>query len=168
MQVVRGVKFIIISSLATVTLTTLSAATSETPKFLVECHAFVAAKGDIPKDYAYHLNAVGFPKEVTNGIDVNLDEKNIFLAVGSRQPKTEAYSALYTNLPLVMSSRQPCADGKCKQVEYEPKTFKGKLIVTYDKDNGVMFIKHVLTAATTVQARGGCLFVPLQLNKSLV
>jgi hypothetical protein len=128
---------------------------------LVECHAFATAKGDISKDYAYHLNAFGYPVEVTNGLDVNLDEKNIFLAVGSKQPKTETYTALYTNLPLVMSSRQPCAEGKCKQVKYEPKTFKGNLIVTYDKENGVMFIKQVLMA-TAVQARGGCLFVPLQ------
>lgn len=63
-----------------------------------------------------------------------------------------------------MRSQQRCEDKLCKLVEYLPQNFKGLLVVTYDKDQGVMFIKHVLTPETSVQARGGCVFVPLSLT----
>lgn len=145
--------------MAVVTLATLSAAV-ETSKFFVECHSFVAAEGDIPKDYAYHLKAFGYLEEVANGIDINLDEANIVLSVDSRVSDQE-YSALYPKLALVRHSQQRCENKKCKQVEYAPQDFEGTLVVTYDKDQGVMFIKHVLTPETLVQARGGCLFVPV-------
>lgn len=160
MRVAQGARFLAIS-MAVVALTSFSSAASQTSKFFVECHSFVAAEGNIPKEYAYHLRAFGYPEEVANGIDINLDEANIVLSVDSRQSKKEEYNALYSKLPLVMRSQQRCEDGKCRQVEYLPKNFAGTLVVTYDKDQGVMFIQHVLTPETSVQARGGCLFVPL-------
>lgn len=159
LKVAPRVKFLA-SAIAAV-VTSVSSRAAETPKFFVECHSFVAAR-DISKDYAYHLKAFGYLEKVANGIDINLDEENIVLSVDSRQSKKEEYSPLYPKLPLMMRQQQPCEDGKCKQVEYEPKDFEGTLVVTYDQDKGVIFIKHVLTPETSVQGRGGCLFVPLR------
>lgn len=161
MKVLQGAKFLVVS-MVIVALTSFSSTASQNSKFFVECHSFVAAKGNIPKDYAYHLRAFGYPEEVANGIDINLDEENVVLSVDSRQSQEEEYNALYSKLPLVMRSQQRCEDGKCKQVEYLPKNFAGTLVVTYDKDQGMMSIKHALTPETSVQARGGCLFVPLR------
>lgn len=149
------------SAMAVVGLTSLSSAASETSKFFVECHSLATAEGDILKDYAYHLRAVGYSEEVANGININLDEKNLVLSVESRQPKDKEYSPLYPKLTLVMRQKQPCQDGKCKQVEYEPKDFEGKLVVTYDQDQGIIFIKHTIMLGTVVQSRGGCEFVAL-------
>ncbi|MBV9388530.1 MAG: hypothetical protein JOZ78_19065 [Chroococcidiopsidaceae cyanobacterium CP_BM_ER_R8_30] len=164
MSAISSVKFIT-KVMAAVALTTIAPAPSETAKFLVECHAFVSAKGNVSKEYAYSLNAFGYPVAVKDGIDVNLDEKNVFLSVESKQPNAKAYSTLYTELPLVRYSTSACVDEKCKQVVYEPKRFEGTIVVTYDKDSGIIYIKHVLAPATVVQAKGGCLFVPLQPNK---
>ncbi len=161
MKVAQGARFLAIG-MAVVALSSLSSAASQTSKFFVECHSFVAAEGNISKDYAYHLRAFGYPEKVANGIDINLDQENVVLSVDSRQSQEEEYNALYSKLPLVMRSQQPCEDGKCKQVEYLPKNFAGTLVVTYDKDQGMMSIKHAFTPETSVQARGGCLFVPLR------
>ncbi|MBV8887185.1 MAG: hypothetical protein JO235_24760 [Chroococcidiopsidaceae cyanobacterium CP_BM_RX_35] len=164
MKVTQSVK-VITKITAVVALTTITPDPSKAAKFLVECHAFVSAKGDISREYAYQLSAFGYPVSVRNGIDVNLDEKNVFLSVESKQPNAKVYSLLYTKLPLAMRSMHACVDEKCEQVAYEPKRFKGRIVVIYDKDNGTMFVKHVLTPVNLVQAHGGCLFVPLQSNQ---
>ena len=156
--------------MAVLALTSLSSTASETARFLVECHSIVTAEGNIPKDYAYHLRAWGYPEEVANGININLDEKNVILSVESKQSQEKEYSPLYPKLNLVMRSEQPCKDGKCQQVEYEPKDFAVKLIVKYDKEQGVITIKHAIAkrmpnessaSETVVQGRGGCQFVAL-------
>jgi hypothetical protein len=137
------------------------ASAAESSKFYVECHAFVTAGNPILRDYAYHLRAFGYSKDVANGIDINLDEENIFLSVDSKQPREKEYSPLYPKLSLVMRHDRPCEKGKCEQVEYEPKDLQGQLLVTYDIDAGQMFVKHRLKPQILVQARGGCLFVPV-------
>lgn len=160
MKLTQGVKFLA-SAMAVVALASLSSAASETARFLVECHSIVTAQGNIPKDYAYHLRAWGYPEEVANGINIKWDEKNVILSVDSRQPQEKEYSPLYPKLTLVMRGDQLCKDSKCQQVEYEPKDFEGKLVVTYDKDKGVILIKHAIAPETVIQGRGGCQFVAL-------
>jgi hypothetical protein len=130
-------------------------------RFFVECHSFVSAGGNATGNYAYHLRSYGFAESVENGVDINLDEEKIVLSVESKQSGQEEYSKLYTDLPLVKAQEQPCQDGTCKQVDYEPKDFEGKLSVTYDKDNGSIQIKHAIAPGVSVQGRGGCLFVAL-------
>lgn len=169
MKVTSSIRFFAIS-IATMALTSLSSAASETSRFFVECHSFITAEGRIPQDYAYHLRAIGYSEEVTNGININLDDKNIELSVDSRKFQEKEYLPLYPKLTLVMRKEQPCQNSKCQQVEYEPEDFDGKLVVTYDKDKGIIFIKHAiakrmpngtLTGETVVQGRGGCQFVVL-------
>lgn len=160
MKILRGTKLLVISSLWLALLGSASTA-AQTRKFFVECHSFTSVQGDIPQDYAYHLRAYGFPEVVENGIDIYLDEENIVLSVEKRQTGEQKYSPLYPNLPLVRSDEQPCLEEDCKQVAYEPKKFEGKLMVTYDQDEGVVEIQHRLTPETSAQASGGCLFVAL-------
>lgn len=113
------------------------------------------------KEYAYRMKAQGVPEFVENGININLDEDKIILSVDSKPSEQQEYSQLYPNLLLVKRSQQPCEQVKCQKVDYEPKDFEGTLVVTYDKDNGGMFIKHAIAPETSVEARGGCLFVAL-------
>ena len=155
----QGIKFFVGSG--TVLVLTSLASAAGTSKFLVECHAFAARKGNPPKDYAYHFRALGYPEAVATGIDINLDQKDVVLSVDSKLSKEQEYSALHSKLSMVLRSRQPCESGKCKQVEYEPIILPGKIVVTYDKDNGVMFIKHLATLKVAVRTSGGCLFVAL-------
>ncbi|MGB7441196.1 MAG: hypothetical protein WA919_09025 [Coleofasciculaceae cyanobacterium] len=160
MKILKGTQLLINSLLWLVLLSPNSTA-AQTRKFFVECHSFVSVQGDIPQDYAYHLRAYGFPQAVENGIDIYLDEENIVFSIEQRQASEQEYSPLYRNLTLVRSDQQPCLEGDCKQVGYEPQELEGKLIATYDQDEGVMQVKHVLTPETSVQASGGCLFVAL-------
>lgn len=147
--------------MAVVALSCLASAASETSKLFVECHSFATAGGNKQKDYAYHLRAFGYSEEVANGININLDEKNIALVVESRESKNKEYSPLYPKLTLVVRQKQPCQEGKCNQVEYAPQDFEGELVVTYDQDKGVIWIKHTITPETVVQSRGGCQFVAI-------
>lgn len=160
MNVLQDIKWVV-GGIALMTLITTSSMASGTSRFFVECYTSGAAKGDGSKEYAYRLRAQGFPESVANGININLDEKNIILSVESKQSGQEEYSKLYTDLPLVKRNEQPCEDGKCQKVDYEPKDFEGTLVVTYDKDNGGIAIRHAIAPETSVEARGGCLFVAL-------
>lgn len=160
MNVLNGAQVLFIG-MALVALMTPSSTAQRKTRFFVECHSFVPALGTIKKDYAYHMRSYGFPQPVENGVDINLDEDKIILSVETRQSGQEEYSKLYTDLPLVKAQQQPCKDGKCKQVNYEPKDFAGKLIVTYDKDNGSIQIEHAIAPETSLQGRGGCLFVAI-------
>jgi hypothetical protein len=160
----------ITKSLALLALMSTSSTSAELPRFFVECHALGSAQGDTAKEYGYHMRAHGFPEVVKNGININLDEKNLVLSVDTKPSGQEEASPLYTNLPLVQRNEQPCQDGKCQKVDYEPKNFKGMLIVTYDKDNGGISVKHAIAFGAAlwaiapnqvVESRGGCLFVAL-------
>lgn len=160
MQVLQGVKWIA-KGMALVALMSTASKASGTTRFYVECYTSGSAKRDMSKEYAYRLKAQGFPEFVKNGININLDEDKIILSVDSKQSGQQEYSQLYPNLPLVKRSQQPCENGKCQKVDYEPKNFEGTLVVTYDKDNGGMVIKHTIAPGNFVEARGGCVFVAL-------
>lgn len=160
MNVLHGVQVLSIG-MAVVALMTLSSTAQRKARFFVECHSFVAARATIKQDYAYHMRSYGFPETGDNGVDINLDEDKIVLSVETRPSGQEEYSKLYTDLPLMKAQQQPCTEGKCKQVNYEPKDFKGRLIVTYDKDNGSIQLEHAIAPETSLKGRGGCLFVAI-------
>lgn len=160
MKVLKGSK-LFTASIALVALSNLSSTASGTPRFFVECHSAGSVNGEVSQDYFYHMRAYGSPEKVENGIDINLDEEKMVLSVESRQTGEEKYSQLYPDMPLAIAKEQPCANGNCSSIDYEPKEFEGKLIVTYDKDKGAMLVKHAIAPETSVQARGGCLFVAL-------
>ena len=160
MNTLKGIKLLANSLFWLILLSSTSKA-AQTRRFFVECHSFASVQGEIAQDYAYHLRAYGFPQAVENGIDIYLDEENIVLSVENRQSGEQEYSPVYPNLPLVRSDKQSCLEEDCKQVAYEPQELEGKLIVTYDQDEGVIKVKHVLTPETSAQASGGCLFVAL-------
>lgn len=160
MNVLNSVQVLSIG-MAVVALMTPSSTAQRKARFFVECHSFVPAQGTIKQDYAYHMRSHGFPESGENGVDINLDEDKIILSVETRPSGQEEYSKLYTDLPLVKVQQQPCKDGKCKQVNYEPKDLAGKLIVTYDKDNGSIQIEHAIAPETSLKGRGGCLFVAI-------
>jgi DNA polymerase sigma len=159
-KVLQGVKWVV-EGMALVVLISTSSTASEKTRFYVECYTSGSAAGDTSKEYAYRLRSQGFPEPVDNGININLDEKKILLSVESKRSGQEEYSKLYTDMPLVKRNEQPCENGKCQKVDYEPKDFKETLVVTYDKDNGGMSIKHAIAPGNLVEARGGCLFVAL-------
>ena len=160
MNVLNGVQVLSIG-MAVVALMTPSSTAQRKTRFFVECHSFIPARGTIKQDYAYHMRSYGFPEPVDNGVDINLDEDKIVLSVETRLSGQEEYSKLYTDLPLVKVQQQPCQEGKCKQVNYKPKDFAGKLIVTYDKDNGSIQLEHAIAPETSLKGRGGCLFVAI-------
>ncbi len=151
----------ITKSVALLAVMSTSSTAAELPRFFIECHAAGSTHGDNAKEYGYHMRAHGFPEVLKNGININLDEKNLVLSVDIKRSGQEEASPLYTNLPLVARNEQPCQDGKCQKIDYEPKNFKGMLIVTYDKDNGGISVKHEVASNTVVESRGGCLFVAL-------
>lgn len=156
----KGIKKVV-GGMALVALISTSSTGAETPKFYVECYTSGAANGDTSKTYAYRLKAQGFPEYVKNGININLVEDKINLSVDSKQSGQEEYSKLYPDMPLVKRNEQPCENGKCQKIDYEPKNFEGTLLVTYDQDSGGMSIKHAIAPGNFVEARGGCLFVAL-------
>jgi hypothetical protein len=159
-KVIQGVKWIT-KGMALVALMSTASTASGTTRFYVECYTSGSAQADMSKEYAYRLKAQGVPEFVENGININLDEDKITLSVDSKQSGQQEYSQLYPNLPLMKRSQQPCEQEKCQKVDYEPKNFQGTLIVTYDKDNGGMSINHAIAPETSVEARGGCVFVAL-------
>lgn len=158
MKLVQGIQGVAKNLVLVVAIATASTA-SEAPQFFIECYASGSAPGDSSKVYGYHLRARGFSEFAENGIDINLDEKRILLSVDTKQPGQEEASPLYTDLPVVQRNEQPCKDETCKKVDYEPKDFSGKLIVTYDKDRGGVSIQHAIAPDTVVESKGGCLFV---------
>ncbi len=160
MKVLQGLNWLA-RSLALLAVMSTSSTASELPRFFVECHASGSVQGNSAKEYGYHMRAHGFPEVVKNGININLDEKNLVLSVDTKQSGQEEASPLYTNLPLVPRNEQPCQDGRCQKVDYEPKDVQKTVIVTYDKDNGGISIKHAIAPNNVVESRGGCLFVAI-------
>lgn len=160
MKVLQAVNWVA-GGISLVVLISASSTASGTPRFYVECYTSGSAHGDTSKQYAYRLKAQGFPERVENGININLDENKIVLSVESKLSGQEEYGKLYPDMPLVKRNEQPCENGKCQTVDYEPKNFQRMLVVTYDPDNGGMAIKHAIAPGNFVEARGGCLFVAL-------
>ncbi|MEC5030134.1 MAG: hypothetical protein SAL07_09485 [Oscillatoria sp. PMC 1051.18] len=124
-------------------------------KFYVECHSFIPASEQIEQDYGYHLRAFGYGEPVENGVNINLDENNIFLSVDSKQPEQEKYLPLYEKIPLVKHSQES------NLIEYIPQDFAATLVVGYDIDVGAIFIEHQFEGEIIRRGKGGCLFVPL-------
>lgn len=148
-------------SLVFVTLMSSASTATRIPRFFVECHAADTPQNDTAKQYWYHLRAHGVAERVENGININLDEKKMVLSVDTKQPGQEESTMLYQDLPLVQRKEQPCEKEQCQKVDYEPKDFQQSLIVTYDKDQGGISVKHAIAPNKVIESHGGCMFVGL-------
>ena len=148
-------------SLVFVTLMSSASTATRIPRFFVECHAADTPQNDTAKQYWYHLRAHGVAERVENGININLDEKKMVLSVDTKQPGQEESTMLYQDLPLVQRKEQPCEKEQCQKVDYEPKDFQQSLIVTYDKDQGGISVKHAIAPDKVIESHGGCMFVGL-------
>lgn len=160
MNRIQCVKWII-RSLAWGAVITASSTAAQGIRFFVECHSSGSASNDSSQVYGYRLRAYGFPQRVQDSIHIQLDEQNLLLSVDSKQAGQEESNPLYTDMPLVKRAEQPCDNGQCQNVNYEPKDFQGTLIVTYDPDRGSISIKHEIEPNKVIASRGGCLFVGL-------
>jgi hypothetical protein len=130
-------------------------------RFLVECHCFIPASAGRQQDYGYHFRALGYPKSVPNGLEVTLDRNKIFLSVTRREAGQEDYRPLYESILPRDRAQQSCETGDCPLVEYEFPMPPEQIVVTYDNDNGVILVQHLLEDKTLLQGQGGCAFFAL-------
>jgi len=131
-------------------------------RFLVECHCFIPAAGSVAEDYGYELNAFGYARPQPNGIEIQLDERDLRFSVKQRPAAQGDYALLHESIPLVPRAGQDCADGQCDRLELvSESTLTEALRVTYDQDRGAIAVEHRLNGAVVLRGRGGCLFVAL-------
>ncbi|NJL00029.1 MAG: hypothetical protein HC910_05460 [Spirulinaceae cyanobacterium SM2_1_0] len=131
-------------------------------RFLVECHCFIPAADGLTEDYGYELNAFGYAQPQPNGIEIQLDERQIRFSVKQRPALEGEYEVIHAAIPLVQRPGQNCVDGGCDRVDLVSESvLEDALRITYDQDRGRMFVEHRLSDEVVLRGRGGCLFVAL-------
>lgn len=137
---------------------------SITNRFFVECHCFVPATEGRPKDYGYHLRAIGRSESVPNGLEVTLERDRLLLSVTQREAGDEDYSPLYDSIPPTSGSDSSCRTGHCSVIEYQFQQPPEQITIGYNKERGIIQVEHQLDERIILRGRGGCAFVALPAN----